>query len=52
MFHWARLQYTLRFTVPKGDEQLEVIPSARYPAIQYHAGRETWNDDAPHPLNW
>ncbi len=45
-------QYTLRFTVPKGYEQLEVIPSARYPAIQYHAGSETWNDDAPHPVHW
>ena len=45
-------QFTLRFTVPKGYEQLQVIPSARYPAIEYHAGNETWNDDGPHPLRW
>ena len=30
--------YTLRFTVPKGYEHLEVVPSARYPAIDYTAG--------------
>ena len=45
-------QYTLRFIVPRGYERLQVIPSARYPAIQYHAGRETWDDDSPHPLHW
>ncbi len=45
-------QFTLRFTVPKGYEQLQVIPSARYPAIEYHAGSETWTDDGPHPLRW
>lgn len=45
-------QYTLRFTVPKGYETLEVVPSARYPAIRYHAGPETWDDDGPHPLHW
>ncbi len=45
-------QYTLRFTVPRGYERLQVIPSARYPAIQYHAGSETWEDDSPHPLHW
>ncbi|MEO6468907.1 MAG: DUF4012 domain-containing protein [Acidimicrobiia bacterium] len=45
-------QYTLRFTVPKGYERLQVIPSARYPAIRYHAGSETWDDDNPHPLHW
>ncbi len=45
-------QFTLRFTLPTGYEHIEVIPSARYPAIQYRAGNEKWDDDAPHRLRW
>jgi hypothetical protein len=44
--------YTLRFTVPKGYEHLEVVPSARYPAIGYTAGATRWSDDGPHTLSW
>ena len=44
--------YTLRFTLPRGYEHLEVIPSARYPAIKNTAGAQQWNDDAQRTLNW
>ena len=44
--------YTLRFTLPRGYEHLDVIPSARYPAIKYTAGTQQWDDDAPRTLNW
>ena len=44
--------YTLRFTVPKGFEHLDVIPSARYPAIKYTEGDEEWDDDGPHEVRW
>ena len=44
--------FTLRFTVPKGAEHLEVVPSARYPAIGYSAGARSWSDDGPHTLSW
>ncbi len=44
--------YTLRFTVPTGYEHLDVIPSARYPAIKYTAGTRQWDDDAPRAVNW
>ena len=40
--------YTVRFTMPKGYEHLQVVPSARYPAIGYTAGGEKWSDDGPH----
>lgn len=45
-------KYTLRFTVPKGREHLQVIPSARVPAIRYTAGTRHWDDDGPRSLHW
>jgi hypothetical protein len=44
--------YTVRFTVPEGYEHLDVVPSARYPAIGYTAGAATWSDDGPHRVSW
>ena len=44
--------YTLRFTLPKGYERLEVVPSARYPAIGYTSGAQRWSDDGPHTVSW
>jgi hypothetical protein len=44
--------YTLRFTVPKGEQHLEVVPSARYPAIGYTAGAKKWSDDGPRTVSW
>ena len=44
--------YTLRFTVPRGYENLEVIPSARYPAVQYRAGSQHWDDNGARLLHW
>ena len=48
----ASAKYTLRFTVPSGREHLQVIPSARYPAIQYIQGAQHWDDNGPRVLNW
>ena len=44
--------YTLRFTVPKGFEHLEIVPSARYPAIDYTVGAKRFSDDGPHRVAW
>jgi hypothetical protein len=44
--------YTLRFTVPKGVDHIEVVPSARYPAIQYAAGGKKFSDEGPHTISW
>jgi len=44
--------YTVRFTVPKGYEHLQVLPSARYPAIGYSAGTKKWSDDGPRRVAW
>ena len=52
VFRGETVKYTLRFTVPKGRERLQVIPSARFPAIRYTAGSQHWDDDGPHELHW
>jgi hypothetical protein len=44
--------YTVRFTLPKGYERIEVVPSARYPAIAYTAGAKQWPDDGPRTISW
>jgi hypothetical protein len=44
--------YTLRFTVPTGRDHLEIVPSARYPAVAYTAGDRRWTDDDPQTLSW
>lgn len=43
---------TVEFTVPANLRGMEVVPSARYPAIRYTAGSSTWDDDAPRPVRW
>ncbi len=44
--------YTLEFTVPTNLHAMQVVPSARFPAVRFRAGTETWTDDAPHPIRW
>jgi hypothetical protein len=44
--------YTLRFTVPRSEQRLEVVPSARYPAVGYTAGAKKWSDDGPRTVAW
>lgn len=44
--------YTVRFHVPKGYAHLEVVPSARYPAVEYSAGGRDWSDTTPRELSW
>ncbi|MGZ4712637.1 MAG: DUF4012 domain-containing protein [Acidimicrobiia bacterium] len=44
--------YTVRFTVPKGYEHLQVVPSGRSPVVTYRAGSHQWEDDGPHDLSW
>lgn len=52
MLRGATVEVTVRFTVPRGREHLEVIPSARYPAIEYAADSQRWDDDGPRALEW
>jgi hypothetical protein len=44
--------YKVRFTVPRGSTHLQVIPSARYPAVHYTAGSRQWDDDGPRSIRW
>ncbi|MBK5287155.1 MAG: DUF4012 domain-containing protein [Acidimicrobiia bacterium] len=44
--------YTVEFTVPADVRGMEVVPSARFPAIHYSAGSHTWDDDGPHSIRW
>lgn len=38
---------TFAFDLPEGWDELEVLPSARVPAIEWTAGDETWSDAVP-----
>jgi hypothetical protein len=44
--------YTARFTVPEGRDHLQVVPSARYPAVHYTFDGREWDDDAPRTITW
>ena len=48
----ARQDATLRFTVPKGYEQVTIEPSARYPAVTWAADGQTWQDDSARTIGW
>jgi hypothetical protein len=37
-------QLTLTFRVPKGDRRLVIVPSARYPAVQWSTGSKRFDD--------
>ncbi|MEP6624979.1 MAG: DUF4012 domain-containing protein [Acidimicrobiia bacterium] len=45
-------EFRVRFTVPRGYTHLEVVPSARYPAVHYTAASKSWDDDEPRSLRW
>jgi hypothetical protein len=44
--------YTLRFTVPNTARRIDVVPSARYPTIEYTAGTQKFADGSPHHIGW
>lgn len=46
------VKYRLTFTLPKGYEHLQVVPSARYPAVHYTSGSRHWDDTGPRELRW
>ncbi len=43
---------TLRFELPPGPAPMEVLPSARTPAISWRAGDRAWEDDHTEVLAW
>lgn len=43
---------TVQFRLPASVRSIEVVPSARVPAIQWQSGRNRWNDDAPKVVSW
>jgi hypothetical protein len=44
--------YTVRFTLPEGHERIQIVPSARYPAVAYTVGSKQFADDGPHRVAW
>jgi hypothetical protein len=44
--------YVLKFTVPAGYERVTVEPSARYPAVTWTAGGQTWQDNSARTVRW
>ena len=43
---------TVRFRLPLSERSIEVVPSARVPAIPWEAGTHRWDDDAPKLVSW
>jgi hypothetical protein len=42
----------VHFTLPGGRGALRVEPSARYPAMTWRAGDQSWSDDSGHLVSW
>ncbi|MGI8759273.1 MAG: DUF4012 domain-containing protein [Acidimicrobiales bacterium] len=43
---------TLRFELPAGFDAMDVLPSARVPAVQWHSGDMAWSDDHRQRIEW
>lgn len=43
---------TVQFRLPGSQTSVEVVPSARVPAVRWQAGESRWNDDAPRVVSW
>jgi hypothetical protein len=43
---------SVRFRLPLSERSIEVVPSARVPAIPWEAGTQRWHDDAPKLVSW
>ena len=41
---------TLGFDLPTSESTIEVLPSARVPAVVWTAGDSTWKDKKPHTV--
>ena len=52
LFRGEKKQYVLSFTVPEGYEHVTIEPSARYPAITWTAGGQTWQDNSARTIRW
>jgi len=47
-----RTAATVQFRLPALQRSIQVVPSARVPAIRWEAGPNRWNDDAPKVVSW
>jgi hypothetical protein len=43
---------TVQFRLPPAQTSIEVVPSARVPAIRWQSGRNRWKDHAPQVVGW
>lgn len=43
---------TLRFQLPAGFEAMDVLPTARVPAVQWRSGDLAWSDDSRQRIEW
>lgn len=43
---------TVQFRLPASERSIEVVPSARVPAMRWEAGRHRWHDTSPKVVSW
>ena len=43
---------TIRFRLPAGANEIEVEPSARFPAIRWHFNGQSWADTSARSISW
>ena len=43
---------TVRFRLPSSERSMEVVPSARVPAVRWESGPDEWRDDVPKVVSW
>jgi hypothetical protein len=43
---------TVQFRLPVSEGSIEVVPSARVPAVRWESGPHRWHDEAPKVVSW
>ena len=43
---------TVHFRLPPSERSVQVVPSARVPAVSWESGPHRWNDDKPKVVTW
>jgi hypothetical protein len=46
------LKLHLKFSLPPGYQSLDILPSARIPAVRWHVGPRAWDDTKAQLLGW
>lgn len=43
---------TVQFRLPRSEQSIQVVPSARVPAVRWESGEHRWHDQEPKVVSW